>query len=284
MSSPDRAATPFLARFHAGAGGLALALIASFWTATVAVETLGSTAAVIAVKMAIPLGFLILVPALAAAGVSGARLARGRLDARTRRKQWRLRLAALNGVVILIPTALLLAARARAGQLDVTFAALQALELVAGAANIVLLASNLREGLAMRRARRERATAAAARLAALLVAVVVCGCGAPHLGTVREAEAALRGAPSERLLACIGTPAEMVEGVAAARWIYASTQPRQADGRLGGPLDLRDADDACVFTFTIVDDRIVAIDSENRAGWGGGSIRACAAVVERCAP
>lgn len=60
-----------LKRLHPLAGVLALLTILTFWAGTVLSETLGDSATVITVKTAIPWGFLILIPALAATGGSG---------------------------------------------------------------------------------------------------------------------------------------------------------------------------------------------------------------------
>ena len=54
---------------------------------------------------------------------------------------------AANGVLILIPSALFLAAKARTGEFDTSFDLVQALELGAGVTNIMLLGLNLRDGL-----------------------------------------------------------------------------------------------------------------------------------------
>jgi hypothetical protein len=59
-------------------------------------------------------------------------------------------LIAANGVLVLIPSALFLAFKARAGEFDTSFYAVQALELAAGAANIALLGLNMRDGLKMK--------------------------------------------------------------------------------------------------------------------------------------
>ncbi|MDF1486565.1 hypothetical protein PY257_15490, partial [Ramlibacter sp. H39-3-26] len=62
---------------------------------------------------------------------------------------------------ILIPSALYLASKARAGEFDSVFYAVQALELVAGAVNITLLGLNMRDGLRMKgRLRRPQASRA----------------------------------------------------------------------------------------------------------------------------
>ena len=143
---------------HPVAGALALATITAFWLSTAFSELFASEEAVIAVKTAIPWGFLVLVPALAATGGSGFALARGRRAGLVGAKIRRMPLIAANGVVVLIPSALFLAHKAGAGAFDGAFYAVQALELVAGAVNIALLGLNMRDGLTMKgRLRRRKA-------------------------------------------------------------------------------------------------------------------------------
>lgn len=142
---------------HPAGGVLALLTIAVFWLATAGSELLASQEAVIAVKTAIPWGFLVLIPALAATGASGFVLAKGRRKGRHKGRRGgragakikRMPLIAANGILVLIPAALFLASKARAAELDTAFYAVQALELAAGAANIVLLGLNMRDGVAM---------------------------------------------------------------------------------------------------------------------------------------
>jgi hypothetical protein len=134
---------------HPVAGTLAILTIATFWTSTALSELFGSPAAVTAIKTAIPWGFLVLVPALAAVGGSGFALAKGRRPKIVAAKIGRMPLIAGNGLLVLIPSALFLASKADAGAFDAGFYAVQAVELVAGAANIVLLGLNMRDGLRM---------------------------------------------------------------------------------------------------------------------------------------
>ncbi len=54
---------------------------------------------------------------------------------------------AANGLLVLIPSALLLASKARPREFDASFDAVQALEVIAGATNILLLSLNMRDGL-----------------------------------------------------------------------------------------------------------------------------------------
>ncbi|RYH09569.1 hypothetical protein [Tropicimonas sp. IMCC6043] len=141
-------------RLHLVSGGLALATIATFWTSTVLTELFRSAAAVATVKSAILWGFALLIPALATAGITGNRLARGRSGGLVTAKRRRMAIAALNGLLILVPAAILLARWSAAAQFDATFALVQAVELAASAANVTLLALNLRDGRKMSRARR----------------------------------------------------------------------------------------------------------------------------------
>jgi hypothetical protein len=135
---------------HPLAGVLALLSIATFWLSKAFSELLGSQALVISVKTAIPWGFLVLVPALVAAGGSGFALGKGRRAALIEAKMRRMPIIAANGILILIPSALFLASKARAGEFDTTFYAVQFLELIAGATNIVLLSRNMLDGLRMK--------------------------------------------------------------------------------------------------------------------------------------
>ena len=63
---------------HPAAGTVALLTIATFWLSTAFSELFAPQEVVVAVKTAIPWGFLLLIPALAAAGGSGFVLAKGR--------------------------------------------------------------------------------------------------------------------------------------------------------------------------------------------------------------
>lgn len=100
-----------------------------------------------AVKTAIPWGFLLLIPALAAAGSSGFALAKGWRAGLIGTKIKRMPFIAANGILVLIPAALFLAYKANAGEFDTAFYVVQALELAAGAINITLLGLNMRDGL-----------------------------------------------------------------------------------------------------------------------------------------
>ncbi len=135
---------------HPVAGAAAMVTIATFWLSTAIGELFASQAVITSIKTAIPWGFLLLIPALALAGGSGVILAKGRRAGLIGAKFKRMPYIAANGILILIPSALFLASKARASEFDVAFYAVQALELIAGATNITLLALNMRDGLKMK--------------------------------------------------------------------------------------------------------------------------------------
>ncbi|CRI66833.1 conserved exported hypothetical protein [Thiocapsa sp. KS1] len=62
------------------------------------------------------------------------------------RKRRRMAFIAANGLLVLVPSALFLSFKAQAGEFDGAFFGVQALELIAGAVNLVLLGLNLRDG------------------------------------------------------------------------------------------------------------------------------------------
>ncbi|MFV0512868.1 MAG: hypothetical protein ACK5MY_04415 [Jhaorihella sp.] len=134
-------------RLHAAAGIVALLTICTFWLSTAVVELTGDAGQVAAVKTAIVFGMALLIPAMAAAGASGAALGRRMRSALVATKARRMKIVAANGLLILLPSAVFLALRAQSGIFDSWFLAVQAVELAAGAANITLLALNLRDGL-----------------------------------------------------------------------------------------------------------------------------------------
>lgn len=141
---------------HPIVGTVALLTIATFWFSTAISELFASKAVVASVKTAIPWGFLLLIPALAAAAGSGFTLAKGRqaglIGAKIKRMPW----IAANGLLILIPSALFLASKAKAAEFDASFYAVQVLELAVGAVNITLLGLNMRDGLKMKGRLRRR--------------------------------------------------------------------------------------------------------------------------------
>jgi hypothetical protein len=140
-----------LRRLHFAAAATAAATILVFWTTTVIVELVRSAAMVAGVKQAILWGMLLLVPAMAATGGSGVRLARKRRSPIVATKKRRMAFIAGNGLLVLVPSAVFLAGRAATGTFGTWFYAVQTIELLAGALNLTLMSLNLRDGLRLTR-------------------------------------------------------------------------------------------------------------------------------------
>ncbi|MBF0426681.1 MAG: hypothetical protein HQL66_12770 [Magnetococcales bacterium] len=147
-----------LHRVHPAAGAVAMLLIVTFWLATFLSELFASQTVVIAVKIAIPWGFLFLVPALATTGGSGIRLARSECLGLVGLKKRRIRLVAVNGLLVLIPAAIYLADKAKTGEFDMAFYLVQILELVVGGVNLTLLGLNMRDGFRVGKGPGDRST------------------------------------------------------------------------------------------------------------------------------
>lgn len=139
---------------HKVAGVTGMALIATFWTATIISEVFLTHAEITWVKTAVLYALLLLILSLAATGGSGARLAGPAPNAWARRKQKRMIFAAANGLLVLVPAAVFLWWKAGAGEFDSIFYAVQVIELVAGPVNLVLLGLNARDGFKLARAKR----------------------------------------------------------------------------------------------------------------------------------
>jgi hypothetical protein len=147
---------------HLIAGLLAILTIATFFLSTILVELFGSHEAVATVKSLIVLpGLFILVPAIAATGGSGFYLSKSRRGRLVDAKKKRMPFIAANGLLVLIPCAIVLNRWAGAAQFDTTFYVVQAIELLAGAVNLTLMGLNIRDGMKM--SGRFRATPATAR-------------------------------------------------------------------------------------------------------------------------
>ena len=143
-------------KIHVIAACLALATISIFWVSTLLSEAFGDHDLIALVKTGVLYGMIILIPAMATAGATGASMGRGWKLPQVARKARRMKFIAANGLLILVPCAIFLAGWAQAGRFDAVFYAVQALEIVAGAGNITLLTLNLRDGLGLRKRRKAR--------------------------------------------------------------------------------------------------------------------------------
>lgn len=133
---------------HLIAGFLASLSIATFFLSTVFVELFGSHEAVAIVKSLIVMpGLFILVPAIAATGGSGFFLSKSRQGRLVEAKKKRMPFIAANGLLVLIPCAIVLNRWAAVGAFDSIFYLVQGVELLAGAVNLTLMGLNIRDGL-----------------------------------------------------------------------------------------------------------------------------------------
>ena len=149
-------------RAHLAAGLLAPLCIATFFLSTILTELFGSYAAVAQLKsLIVTPGLWIMVPLMAAAGGSGMSIARSRKGWLTDAKKKRMPLIAANGLLVLVPCAIVLDRWAAAGSFDTAFHVVQAVELAAGATNLVLMGLNAGDGLRMAGRLRSGAAAAA---------------------------------------------------------------------------------------------------------------------------
>ena len=151
-----------LRTLHAAASTLGLVIVALFLLSSLAAEVLGDPAGIVRVKTAIFRALFVLAPVMAVAGATGSRLAGPSRAPVIQRKMRRMRLAGINALLVLVPCAVTLYWLAIHGRFGAAFTAVQVVELMAGAANLVLLGLNLRDGLAMRSARLRGARASTA--------------------------------------------------------------------------------------------------------------------------
>ncbi|WP_260027723.1 hypothetical protein [Leisingera caerulea] len=120
-------------------------------------EAFGTPETIALVKSRILIGMFALIPAMAIAGGSGMAIGRRRKDAPAAAKKKRMPLIAANGLLILLPAAFFLEAKASAGTFDGAFVFVQGVELLAGALNLTMMGLNIRDGRRMAARRKGRA-------------------------------------------------------------------------------------------------------------------------------
>lgn len=135
-----------LERLHPIAATVGFLTILTFWLSTVASELTGSETLIVLVKQAIPWGLLVLVPALIITGATGFSMAGASTAPGVLAKKRRMPFIAGNGLLILVPAALYLDGLASHGEFGTVFFGVQAVELVAGAANLTLMSLSIRDG------------------------------------------------------------------------------------------------------------------------------------------
>ena len=135
-----------LRTLHRAAAMSAFLLILAFFTSSLIVELLGSPEAIATVKQSIVYGIGLLIPMMALTGITGAKLAPNASSGPIGSKKKRMPVIALNGLLVLVPAALYLNNLAGQGRFDTAFYTVQAVELLAGFINLVLMSLNIRDG------------------------------------------------------------------------------------------------------------------------------------------
>ncbi|WP_256077927.1 hypothetical protein [Massilia sp. YIM B04103] len=138
---------------HAIAGVASFLFIATFWTSTVIAELFLSQGAVASVKLAVAYALIAFIPCMAATGATGFIMGGKSTFPLLADKRRRMPIIGLNGLLVLVPAALYLSAKAQAGEFDAGFYRVQAVEIIAGALNLFLMGLNIRDGRRMSRRR-----------------------------------------------------------------------------------------------------------------------------------
>jgi hypothetical protein len=142
---------------HGLAGALAILTIATFWSSSFVSEVFLTDAAVIEVKRSIVnYGLLPFVLLMAISGGSGNFLTKNRQNMIIRSKMRRMKILALNGFIVMIPSALYLHHKASLSEFDRIFYSVQVLELAVGLLQLFLLSQNFREGLLLSGRQRDK--------------------------------------------------------------------------------------------------------------------------------
>jgi hypothetical protein len=136
-----------IVKVHAAAASLALLFIICFFSSTLLSELFGSQQQIAAVKNSIFYAVWFLIPLMAATGITGSKLAGKAKSGLIGKKMKRMPFIALNGLLILVPSAVYLRSLAVVGDFSTVFYVVQVIELLAGAINITLMSLNFRDGM-----------------------------------------------------------------------------------------------------------------------------------------
>lgn len=146
------------ARLHAAAGALSMITIAGLQVWLALGETSGYPDDIAAQRQgALWVMGLVLIPALMAAGGSGAWLGRGWRSPLAAAKARRMKIVAALGIGVLVPLAVAVALGwlAANGMIEGRFMLLQRIETLAALTNLLLLGQNFADGLRLRRPDRQ---------------------------------------------------------------------------------------------------------------------------------
>ena len=148
----------YLPIIHKTSALMAFALIASFFISSLYVDMFANQQVVMNVKNIIFYAIWLLIPLMAIAGISGAKMAPKATSGPIGSKKKRMPFVALNGLFILLPAAYMLRSLALAGEFNSLFYLIQTIELLAGFINLTLMAMNIRDAMILKRGRKALAS------------------------------------------------------------------------------------------------------------------------------
>ena len=136
-----------LKKVHPITGGLAILMISGFLLSTVIVERRGDPLEIAELKESILFCAVFgLIPLMMITGISGNKL--GAISEKAKR----MKRIAVNGVLVLIPSAVILWKLSAGGDFGTLFMAVQGIEIVAGILNLYWMSLNMRDGMRIKRA------------------------------------------------------------------------------------------------------------------------------------
>lgn len=143
--------TKKLKKIHKIAAIFAFLFITSFLTSTIIADLFAAPQQIAQVKSTVLIFIPGLILAMMITGISAAKLYPGVMKGALKVKQTRMKIAAINGVLILLPAAIVLAKWSALGQFDDLYWAVQIVEIIAGMVNITMIGLNIRDGIRLGR-------------------------------------------------------------------------------------------------------------------------------------
>lgn len=132
---------------HRVAAILSFLLLAAFVVITIVTELFLAKQAVGIVKRAIIYGLVPFVMLVAVTAACGFKLAFDRRHPLIMVKHRRVAVIVLNGLLVLLPAGLYLGVKASTGEFDTLFYIVQTIELIVGAATLIMIGLNIRDGM-----------------------------------------------------------------------------------------------------------------------------------------
>ncbi|GIC78850.1 hypothetical protein [Moritella sp. F3] len=143
--------TKTLKKIHKTAAIFAFLFITSFLTSTIVADFFATPQQIAHVKSSVLMFIPGLILAMMITGISAAKLYPGVAKGPFKVKQTRMKIAAINGVFILLPAAIVLAKWSGLGQFNDLYWTVQIVEIIAGMVNLAMIGLNIRDGIRLGR-------------------------------------------------------------------------------------------------------------------------------------